>query len=70
MTDRGRDDRFDPEAEKPIIRDRRRIDPVTGQVRGQAAGETPGPAPTPPETGGSSQRGGSGQAGGPATTVN
>lgn len=66
MTDRGRDERFDPEAEKPIIRDRRRIDPVTGQVRGPATGETPGPAPSPTEATGSSQRGGSGQPAGSA----
>ena len=50
------DQRFEEEPERVVIRDRRRIDPVTGQVRQPAGGPVPqggegGPADAPPGQG-------------------
>ena len=52
MTDRPgehRDEQDPTEEHGPVVRDKRRIDPVTGAVREPAAGDSP-PAPAGPVT--------------------
>lgn len=46
MTAHDRDERAEDDAERVVVRDRRRIDPVTGEVRRPAEDNPAGPGPT------------------------